>query len=86
MTTVKIDIPDQQAAALSAKAAAQGMTLESWFQKVAAKEAGRPDAHENPRPKGQRGSVVEEMRKLRASIIPDPEGWTTRDYVDFGRR
>ena len=86
MTTVKIDIPDQQAAALSEKAAAQGMTLERWFQKVAEKEAGRPDAQENPRSQGQHGSVVEEMRKLRASIKPDPEGWTTRDYVNFGRR
>ena len=86
MTTVKIDIPDQQAAALSAKAAAQGMTLESWFQKVAEKEAGRAHVHENPPAPGRHGSVVEEMRKLRASIKPDPEGWTTRDYVNHGRR
>jgi hypothetical protein len=86
MTIVKIDIPDQQAAALSAKAAAQGMTLESWFQKVAEKEAGRTDVRESSHSKGQHRSVVEEMRKLRASIKPDPEGWTTRDYVNFGRR
>jgi hypothetical protein len=32
------------------------------------------------------GSVVEEMRALRARIKPDPEGWTTRDYVQHGRR
>ena len=31
------------------------------------------------------GSVVEEMRALRARIKPDPEGWTTRDYVQHGR-
>jgi uncharacterized protein (DUF433 family) len=40
MTTIKIDLPDQQAAALAARAAAQGLTLESWFQKLAA----APDA------------------------------------------
>jgi hypothetical protein len=39
MTTVKIDISDQQAAALSAKAAAQGLTLERWLQKIVEKEA-----------------------------------------------
>lgn len=33
-----------------------------------------------------RGSVVAEMRALRARIKPDPEGWTTRDYVNYGRR
>jgi hypothetical protein len=32
------------------------------------------------------GSVVAEMRALRARIKPDPEGWTTRDYVRYGRR
>jgi hypothetical protein len=30
--------------------------------------------------------VVAEMRALRARIKPDPEGWTTRDYVQHGRR
>jgi uncharacterized protein (DUF433 family) len=44
MTTIKIDLPDQQAAALAARAAAQGLTLESWFQKLAA----APDNAENP--------------------------------------
>lgn len=37
MTTIKVDIPEQQLAALTAKA--QGLTLEEWFQEVAAKEA-----------------------------------------------
>jgi predicted urease superfamily metal-dependent hydrolase len=32
------------------------------------------------------GSVVAEMRALRARVQPDPEGWTTRDYVLYGRR
>lgn len=34
----------------------------------------------------QQTSVVDEMRALRARIKPDPEGWTTRDYVHYGRR
>ena len=33
-----IEIPDDQAAALKAKAAAEGLNLEAWFQKIAAKE------------------------------------------------
>jgi hypothetical protein len=32
------------------------------------------------------GSVVAEMRALRARVKPDPEGWSTRDYVLYGRR
>ncbi len=32
MTTIKIDLPDEQAAALKAKAAAEGMTVEDWLR------------------------------------------------------
>jgi len=32
------------------------------------------------------GSALAEMRALRARLKPDPEGWTTRDYVNYGRR
>jgi hypothetical protein len=32
------------------------------------------------------GSVVAAMRALRARVQADPDGWTTRDYVQYGRR
>ena len=38
MATVKIDLPDDQAAALKAKAAAQGLSLEDWFRLLANQE------------------------------------------------
>lgn len=39
MTRITIDIPERQVAASTAKAKAQGLTLEDWFRKVAEKEA-----------------------------------------------
>lgn len=41
---------------------------------------------QNSAPSLPAGSVVAEMRSLRARIKPDPEGLTTRDYVQHGRR
>lgn len=38
------------------------------------------------RPAVPPSSVVAEMRALRGRVKPDPEGWTTRDYVNYGRR
>jgi hypothetical protein len=32
------------------------------------------------------GLVVAEVRVYRAHLQPDPEGWTTRDYILYGRR
>jgi hypothetical protein len=49
MTTVRIDLPDEQAAALTAKATAQGLTLEAWFKRLAAAEA--PLSGQHPKPK-----------------------------------
>jgi hypothetical protein len=79
VTTVSIAISDRDAAALTRKAAAEGLTLEAWFQNMAEREAALPLTDDG-------GSIVERMRKLRASVKPDPEGWTTRDYVNYGRR
>jgi hypothetical protein len=73
--TVTIQLSDEQAAALQAKAAAQGLSLEKWLQSLVQQEI-----------QPQTGSIVDEMRSLRARVKPDPEGWTTRDYVNYGRR
>lgn len=40
MTVIELD--DDQAAALKAKAAAQGLTLEDWFEKLAAPDTVAP--------------------------------------------
>jgi hypothetical protein len=39
---VQIELSDQQAAALQAKAAAQGLTLQAWIQRQAGFETNRP--------------------------------------------
>ena len=74
-----IELPDDQAAALQAKAAAEGLGLEAWLGRLAAGE------QKNTATQGA-VSVLDEMNALRARVEPDPEGWTTRDYVQHGRR
>jgi hypothetical protein len=43
-----IQLPDEQAAALRTKAAAQGLTLEDWLGRLAAVENGPADARRRP--------------------------------------
>jgi hypothetical protein len=74
-----IELPDEQAAALKARAAAEGLDLESWLARLAVSEQKAAATLSSK-------SVVEEMNALRARIQPDPEGWTTRDYVQHDRR
>jgi hypothetical protein len=42
--SVQIELSDQQAAVLQAKAAAQGLTLQDWLQKLASLESDLPQS------------------------------------------
>jgi plasmid stability protein len=74
-----IELPDQQAAALKAKAAAQGLTLEAWLQKLADEEAV---SNALPSPQEAATRILEIQKRVK----PDPEGWTVHDYINHERR
>lgn len=73
-----IELPDQQAAALKAKAAAQGLTLEAWLQKLAEDEAVSIELR-SPREAAAR------ILEIQKRVKPDPEGWTVHDYINYER-
>ena len=73
-----IELPDQQAAALKAKAEAQGLTLEAWLTKLADEDS--PSAP--PRSPQEAAARILELQK---SVKPDPEGWTIHDYINHDR-
>ena len=78
MTSVTIELPDDQAAALKANAAAQGLTLEGWFQKVAEREV--------PTDQFRRAqAAAARIREIQKRSTPDPEGLTVKDYINQGR-
>jgi plasmid stability protein len=73
-----IELPDHQAAALKAKAAAQGLTLEAWLKRLADEEAL---SMAPPSPQEAAARIL----RLQERVKPDPEGWTVHDYIDRGR-
>jgi hypothetical protein len=73
-----IELPDPQAAALTAKAAAQGMTLAAWLTQLAEEEA--PSAA--PRSPQE---AADRILQLQKRVKPDPEGWTVHDYINHDR-
>ena len=67
-----IELSDQQAAALKAKAAAQGLTLEAWLKQLADEE-GSSAVPRSPQEAAAR------ILQLQKRVKPDPEGWTVHD-------
>jgi hypothetical protein len=78
---VKIELSDEQAASLKAKAAAQGLTLEGWLQKLAAAETSSSPAL---RRKG-RYSLAELVQQcdMNAPLSAEDRAWL--DASAFGR-
>lgn len=74
-----IELTDEQATALTARAEAQGLTLEAWFKKLATE--GEMTG-KSARSSQEAAAHILELQKL---VKPDPDGWTVKDYTDYGR-
>lgn len=76
--TVTIHIPDERAAALQAQAAAHGLSLEEWIERLAAQEEV-PDSVLSAQ------AAVERILEIQKRVKPDPEGLTVHDYINADR-
>lgn len=79
--TVTIELSDEQAASLKAKAAAQGLTLEDWLRRLAAVETSPGQTHLR---KG-RYSLFELMEQCDMNAPLSAEDRTWLDAPAFGR-
>lgn len=75
---ITIKLPDDQAEALKAQAAAQGLSVEDWLQKLAVEHAPPSPSALNHR------EIVKELCALRRRIKPDTV--SVRQMVEEGRR
>ncbi len=76
---ILIEFPDELAAALSAKAAEQGLNLAAWLQTLATSEA-------TPRESLTAKDAIARILELQKHVRPDPQGWSAEDYIRCGRR
>jgi len=78
MTTIQIELSDEQAAALKAKLSEQGLSVEEWVKNMVDAEAPR-QTH------GSAQEAIAQILELQKHVRPDPEGWTVKDYINYGR-
>jgi len=76
-----IQLPDEQAAALQARAAAQGLTLEDWLGKLPATEVSAGHA----RPRKGRYTLAELIAQCDPNTPPSAEDRAWLDAPAVGR-
>lgn len=78
MARIQIELPDDQAAALQAKLSAQGISGEAWVQKMVAAETPATDRSAK--------QAVARILELQKKVQPDPDGWSVKDYINYGHQ
>ena len=78
-----IELPDEQAAALKAKAAAEGLTLEAWLKQLASADPSRSAEHPM---KTAADIVLGRMRNVPPEIMATmpKDGASQHDHYIYG--
>jgi len=79
--TVMIELPDEQAAALNAKAAAEGLSLAQWIRKLAEQSPG------DTRPRRHISEIIREnMSRVPPEIMATmpKDGASEHDHYIYG--
>jgi hypothetical protein len=85
--TVQFDWPPDVVDHLSEEARKRGLSLDAYLLQTVLPQKGLngapADDTERRRKRAEAGARILEIQKR---VKPDPEGWTSRDYINYGRR
>jgi hypothetical protein len=78
-----IQVSDEGAALLKRQAIAHGVSVDAWVEALARE---KENVEEWPLNRDHATAAAARILRIQSRVKPDPEGWTTRDYVQHGRR
>jgi hypothetical protein len=85
--TVQLDWPPDVVDRLTEEARRKGLSLDAYLLQTVLQQKGSngtlTDDAEKRRKRADAGARILEIQKR---VKPDPEGWTSRDYINYGRR
>ena len=76
-----IRISEESAALLTQRAAAHGLSIQAWIEELAQEREPAGAAQFNQQ---DAQSAIARILEIQKRVKPDPEGWTVRDYLDYG--
>jgi hypothetical protein len=87
LMTVQLDWPPDVVDRLTEEARKKGLSLDAYLLQTVLQQEGSngapTDDTEKRRKRAAAGARILEIQKR---VKADPEGWTSRDYINYGRR
>jgi hypothetical protein len=85
--TVSLDWPPDVVDRLTEEALNQGLSLDVYvLQAVLLHKGSNGAPADDAEKRRKRADAGRRILELQPRVKPDPEGWTSRDYINFGRR
>ena len=85
--TIQMDWPPEAIDQLTAQARRKGLSLDVYvLQTLLAQDNPDCALNDEASTRRRRAEACAEIRELQPRVKPDPEGWTSRDYINYGRR
>jgi hypothetical protein len=85
--TVRLDWPPDVVARLTQEAERHGMSLDAYLlESVLRQKSNGDSATDADAERGRREQAAARILDIQKRVKPDPEGWTSSDYIRHGRR
>ncbi|HXB72416.1 MAG TPA: hypothetical protein VNY05_29535 [Candidatus Acidoferrales bacterium] len=85
--TVSLDWPPDVVDRLTEEARNKGLSLDAYvLQTVLLQRSSNDAPSDDAEKRRKRADAGRRILELQQRVKPDPEGWTSRDYINFGRR
>lgn len=85
--TIQLNWPSDVVDRLTEEAEKQGLSLEAYLLRTVLAQKGLNGAPADEaairRARAEAGARILALQK---QVRPDPDGWTSRDYINYGRR
>ncbi|MDQ2949564.1 MAG: hypothetical protein M3Y27_27110, partial [Acidobacteriota bacterium] len=78
-----IRISEESAALLARQAAAHGLSVQAWVEKLAQQKQTAKEVQPGQQ---ETRAAIACILEIQKRVKPDPEGWSIRDFINYGRR
>jgi len=85
--TVQLDWPPEVVDRLTEEARQKGLSLDAYvLQTVLQRKVSDGATNDEGEKRRKRAEAGARILDIQSRVKPDPEGWTSRDYINYGRR